>query len=290
MINKDNLTFGKRMGFEPIDNPIQINGISNLFRTDLWNAYYLFIQNPIENADRYKSNVDNICKITWINYFRRPIDDYPDSYKFGHVVRDYIVKVEWYKTYEFFERILPLIQEDKQFDYEGFVTYLNTILKENNAAYILHNNKFIPITNDTELEEIKRLQIKSEEFSLIGIQKHLDSALKLLSHKPEPDFRNSIKESISMVEVISRLIEPNENSLGKALNRLEKKEKINKNLKAGFEKLYAYTNDRNGIRHALMDQEQINIEDARFFLVSCSAFTNYLIEKAIKNNILPKEK
>ena len=67
---------------------------------------------------------------------------------------------------------------------------------------------------------------------------------------------------------------------------LEKKNKINLTLKAGFEKLYPYSNNKNGIRHALMDEEIINPEDAKFFLIACSAFTNYLIEKAKQENLL----
>jgi hypothetical protein len=89
-----------------------------------------------------------------------------------------------------------------------------------------------------------------------------------------------------MVEVISRIIEPSENTLGKALNKLDKHQKISNTLKSGFEKLYAYTNDKNGIRHALMDEPSVDFEDAKFFLISCSAFTNYLIEKAKKDNLL----
>ncbi len=38
-----------------------------------------------------------------------------------------------------------------------------------------------------------------------------------------------------------------------------------------------------------MEDESIDIEDARFFLVSCSAFTNYLIEKAKKENLLTEQ-
>ena len=92
-----------------------------------------------------------------------------------------------------------------------------------------------------------------------------------------------------MVEAISRIIEPTENTLGKALNKLNGNKKINKTLKIGFEKLYAYTNDKNGIRHALMDDENIDLEDANLFLVTCSAFTNYLIEKARKENLFKRE-
>ena len=44
----------------------------------------------------------------------------------------------------------------------------------------------------------------------------------MISQKPTPDFRNSIKESISMVEVIIEKLNQ-KTRLGKALNKLDKR-------------------------------------------------------------------
>jgi hypothetical protein len=89
-----------------------------------------------------------------------------------------------------------------------------------------------------------------------------------------------------MVEIVARIIEPKQNSLGKALNKLNVNQHINPIFKDAVEKLYAYTNGKSGIRHAMMEEEEISIEDARYFLIACSAFSNYLIEKAKKQSIL----
>lgn len=56
-------------------------------------------------------------------------------------------------------------------------------------------------------------------------------------------------------------------------------------LKGSFEKLYGYTSDAEGIRHALLDEPNLDFEDAKFMLVSCSAFVNYLKAKAAKAGI-----
>jgi hypothetical protein len=55
--------------------------------------------------------------------------------------------------------------------------------------------------------------------------------------------------------------------------------KISDTLKVAFDKLYAYTNDKNGIRHATMSDEIVSIDEAKFMLVSCCAFVTYLISK-----------
>lgn len=286
--DNDYLLFGKRFGLEPIEIPFQIDNMDMTLRTELWNAYYMFVQLSIEHADTFdEDSFRNLNKSTWIHFFKKALDDFPEyDFQFSDFVRQHFEKGTWYKVYELLEFVLRNSENDRIFDHKKFESYINDKLRSSNSGYTLTSNKFIPITNETEVSEIKRTQILSKNYNLAGIQEHLKSSIELLSQKPNPDFRNSIKESISMVEVISRIIEPTENTLGKALNKLNKKKKINGTLKAGFEKLYAYTNDKNGIRHALMDEKNVDVEDAKLFLVSCSAFTNYLIEKACKKSLL----
>ena len=53
-------------------------------------------------------------------------------------------------------------------------------------------------------------------------------------------------------------------------------------LKRGFLAIYGYTSDEGGIRHAMLEETNIAFEDAKYMLVSCSTFINYLIVKASK--------
>lgn len=70
-----------------------------------------------------------------------------------------------------------------------------------------------------------------------------------------------------------------------ALKRLETNGLIiNPILKQGFEKIYGWTNGEDGIRHALLeDRANADFNDAKFILVACSAFVNYLIGKSNKD-------
>jgi hypothetical protein len=71
-------------------------------------------------------------------------------------------------------------------------------------------------------------------------------------------------------------------TLGPAIKALEPKLSMHKDLKEAFHKLYGFTSDAHGIRHALLDEPDLGVEDALFMLVSCSAFVNYLTAKASK--------
>jgi len=60
---------------------------------------------------------------------------------------------------------------------------------------------------------------------------------------------------------------------------------MNEVLKQALEKLYAYTNDEEGIRHEIMDDAHVGFEEAKFMLVTCSAFCNYFAGKSAFNNL-----
>ena len=51
-------------------------------------------------------------------------------------------------------------------------------------------------------------------------------------------------------------------------------------LRQALEKLYGYTSDEKGVRHALLDEATVDEADARFMMVACSAFVTYLICRA----------
>jgi len=150
------------------------------------------------------------------------------------------------------------------------------------SAFRLVGANITQITSEEEISEIE----EALGHPLQGVRTHLKEALKLLSDKKNPNYRNSIKESISAVETICKLITGNKKTdLGKALKEVAPKIGLHGALKQAFNNLYGYTSDAEGIRHALMDEPNLGFEDAKFMLVSCSAFVNYLTSKAEKAKI-----
>lgn len=165
---------------------------------------------------------------------------------------------------------------------QSFVQNINHYLKSLNYGYRIVDYLVVPVTSEEEVETVKHAIDSSKD----NVKVHLHSALELYSKRPDADYRNSIKESISAVEAFCRE-QTGETTLGPALKNLEKKGVvIPKMLEVAFEKLYAYTcQPDNGIRHALMDEDGKYIpgqEEAMFMLVSCSAFLNYLYSKMAK--------
>ena len=159
---------------------------------------------------------------------------------------------------------------------------LNVILEEEKSGYRLIGDKFINTINETEIQSIE--QAISSPYD--AVNRHMKKALSLYADKKAPDYENSIKESISAVESMCCIItnlKGSDATLGNALKTLESRGVvIHKALQEAFSKIYGYTSDADGIRHGGMNFKNAPPEDAKYMLVSCSAFVNYLIEKYSK--------
>ena len=152
--------------------------------------------------------------------------------------------------------------------------YLNSILERELAGYRFIDGVIVDITDAQELALLSEA-LADTKFS--PVTAHLERALQLLADRKQPDYRNSIKESISAVEAMARVVSQSPKAtLGEALKVLEKTGRLHPALKDGFSKLYGYTNDDDGIRHAMLDEPNINQSDAKYFLLSCTSFINYL--------------
>src|SRR4051812_10757111 len=104
--NNDDLPFAKRYGYESIVVPFQVDGINEVLRTDLWNAFYLFIYSKLKESKDYGSGYGqesyrDIYKLLWIHFFKKPFDDFPNQdYQLCELVRTHIEKGIWYNVYE----------------------------------------------------------------------------------------------------------------------------------------------------------------------------------------------
>ena len=138
-----------------------------------------------------------------------------------------------------------------------------------------------------EISENENAINKSEKSTkLIGVKLHIEDALKKIGDRSNPDYRNSIKESISAVEsLINHISDRNYKKFSSAIRSIKEKIDIHPAIVEGFIKIYGYTSNKDGIRHAMLDKPDLDQEDARYMLIACSAFINYLIEKASKADI-----
>jgi hypothetical protein len=245
----------------------------------------MFITELIEKRQYlYESPFKSFVESIWFSFFKEPIDQIP--YSTDSVLselRNRFFSWNYLDTYDFIDFVAS---SEALFNYEEFIKASNFILKRELSGYRFVNGQLAPITNDQEIGEIEKAITAASDKSLVGIKTHLSEALNKLSDKKSPDYRNSIKESISAVESICQVITGDSKAeLGKALKTLSSKLPIHGALEQGYIKIYGYTSDGDGIRHAMMDESSLDQEDALYMLISCSSFINYLMTKADKMGI-----
>ena len=286
-INKDKqLKFSQRQGITPAEKILQIESLDEDLRNSLWSvltAFYwdTFDKSKWDMAARSDyisgSKLDGLFKSLWLHYFKKPIDTIPTYYYddrdgLGYL-RKFFFLASWFEVYDFVEFVASHGPERQK---EKFISACNNFMERENSAYRFVNGQIAEISSSDEISEIEEAIAKSTPY--YGVKQHLNSAIAMLSDRENPDYRNSIKESISAVESLCKTVSGEEKAtLGAALKALESKGLMHPALKCAFSSLYGYTNDADGIRHALMEESNLTSADARFILISCSAFINYVI-------------
>lgn len=262
--------------------------MNDALRNRIWNIFEIHYISPMEGAgysNRPAYNFQEAMRIVMMRFFDSYLKEKVDAAPLYHdsirkFTRGLISQAAWYRVYDFLEFLIAHLPYEKV--NEAFMKDCNAVLESELSAY-----RFVGglVTEVTSKEEISAIEEALETpFKIVNA--HVENALKLMSDKKSPDYRNSIKESISAVEAMCRLITKKKNAtLGDALDIIEKEGKIELHgaLKRAFDSLYGYTSSAEGIRHALTEEKvKVDFEDAKFMLVSCSTFVNYLTSKVSK--------
>lgn len=192
-------------------------------------------------------------------------------------LKEYVLRnAQWYVVYDFIEIHLSYLDEEER---KIRINQYNVILEQEKAGYRIVSGEIAPITNRTEIATIEQ----SSNTAFQSVNQHIQKALNLYADIKAPDYENSIKESISAVEAMCCIITGISGAnatLGKALKKLKDcGVHIHPAMENAFLSLYGYTSDEDGIRHGGIDFKSAPAEDAKYMLISCSAFVNYLIEK-----------
>lgn len=273
--------FSQRIGTVPKRSALQLGEIDNDLRNTLWNKINGFF------AKGNHVEWNNAAKRLAEYFYKVPVDELPfDKIKCREWLKKRFYDAPWYQVYDLLEfmvqywGLLPfgpgLIQENVR-------KILNNVLESEGSGYRFVANSLVPITSEVEVAAIHEAISTSLPQGMAGAEKHLSAAVRLLALKPVPDYRNSVKESISAVESVVKVLSGNDSGgVSGALDELQKKIEIHGALKGAFVKLYGYTSDSAGIRHAILDESSVGFDEAKYMLVACSAFVFYLATKHAK--------
>lgn len=282
---ENRMRFSERYGYTNVRELVQLESMDEPLRNALWSLLQLHVwehvgrgrstYGGVRRSTFANEQIAALCRRLWYSYFKEPLDQLDDDWDGTHArLREYFFGAEWYAAYDFVEFVANNYERYRFLD--EFTAACNTALEREVSAYRFIDGRITRVTEQQEIDEIEHALATAGG----PVKAHLRRALELMTSRDRPDYRNSIKESISSVEsLVARTVVGEKRTLGQLLKQLEDEIHLHPALKSAFSSLYGYTSDEGGIRHALFDAETIEFEDARFFLVVCSAFINFVVAK-----------
>lgn len=283
--------FSQRKGIRPVSKAIQRESMDDDLRNCLWSALDTIIwsrwarKDRIGNQTEESKRVETIYTIVWTDYLKKPRDEiiqFNRAYKASphNTIKAHFFSDEWWQRYDLIEFLFQWVPDEWK---QQLKDHLNGYMEAENAAYRIVGDKVTEITDEEEIEAVE----SAIEGGVKPCREHLVQALKLLSDRKEPDYRNSIKESISAVEAVCRVIVGKPKAtLGTCIKIIKAHGAIHGAFEQALLKLYGYTSDESGIRHSLTEESEAPAySDAKFMLVACSAFVNFLLTKASELDI-----
>lgn len=282
------LTFSQRVGETSLPEPMRLRHIPTKFRQELW----LSIETEINRSSYQFRYSHSFAFDTEPN-----VGTIIESYKYD-ILEHFHDEIAHHGPEEARTFFKVSIREGS---YHEILTLIEYVLRHRDCSPDLRN-KLIDVFDKVpfayfveeingDLTIIPRVSRETggatqqaiqtiQEGGMEGAATHLRDAAKHINNQ---QYSDSIADSIHAVESVARLISPKKAStLRPALDSLENAGVINhKVLKDAFSKLYGYTSNEQGIRHALLDNNspEVGLDEAMFMFGACASFAAYLVNK-----------
>lgn len=283
------MKFSDRIGVTKPREVYQLDSMGHDLSKRLWIVIVTHVDASYNAVDdRYSTSVKihiNQCKRIWTDVFLLPSEINPlykttDSLYYKSTYwKELWLKYNSYTWDQKYNLIELLAKNLPKSESKLFRKQCNKVLKEELSGYLFIKKNLVPITSEIEIKEIK----KALNSKWDSVNVHLKSSLELLSAKPNPNYRKAINAAFLALESACKIVCPGkQKTLGDVLK--SKAFIINERLRSALKSLYAYSNDpKSAIRHAGTTEnlEDVTQEDAKFILITCSAFINYLQVKVV---------
>lgn len=291
------LTFSQREGEVPLPEPMRLEHVPQRFRQLVWQV----IDGEIRESsyDYYGPNYhyDDYRRVSFS--IEQHLGSIVRSYKFDvlDTLHDEIEEYGPIESANFFKelitggnyhKVLTLIEFVLRHQYcsKNLRKALIAVFDNAPVAYFVKKVTgcftIMPRMSKESGEATQQAIQAIQNADMRGASTHLRQAAE---HINAQQFADSIVDSIHAVESVARMIDPKaKRTLGPALDSLERAKLLHPAIKEAFSKLYGYTSDEQGIRHALLnkDSPDVDLDEAMFMFGACASFAAYLVNKQHK--------
>lgn len=258
-------TFSERYGYKADRSRLyQLEEMDVRLKNAIWN----FLRQRYFNY-AYPDDARSMLTSVWTEVAGKRIDELSNVRRRRlEQVLSWYSRASWNEVYDTLEHLLKKGSSKNRTD-------INALLFREGSAYRFIGDLIAPITNDDELEEVESVLQHVGPFGVAS--QHIRQAVDHLGDRENPDVRNTIKEAISAVESAAKVGSGDPTAdIDKALKGLE----LHPQLAQAWKNMYNWTSDEGGLRHGKSEMSQVGLAEARYMVVACSAFVNYLIAKS----------
>ena len=273
------LSFSQAQGYEEIPTPLNLRELPESARIRIWNVLYASLQHS-RDWHQYLDTGGDWHEVLLDKHTLHdilPLDDWDSLESSKEKLRRDIKNLPFNKVFDSIQYILrhPQCPAD-------IISSMKRVFAECRLAYTLDTEDpptIIPSVTEEEGNAIVCSLQTLRQSGLDASTTHLRAASECINRE---DWAGSLRESIHAVESVARQIAPEaSNDLKKALASIEKSNPIHPAFKQALTKLYGYTSNEQGIRHALLDRDtaDVGMDEAVFMLSACASFASYLARK-----------
>jgi len=280
-------TFSQRAGYTATRSVIQHEALDEETRVALWNIIVGANHRIEQEYDGY-AYLEQMATAIWSLELKKPRDERPSEAGVFRVIKDQLLSGPWFSALDMVETYISYFESLAPGTLRSFTS---EIIEMFNETYIEHlvdcrfiDGELVQVGTALEVDAITEALAQTQKFG--GARQSIKRAAELLSDRTNPDYLNSIKESISAVESVVVNV-TGQKTLGAGLKQLtDNGVSIHRALQQAWDKMYGWTSDANGIRHAAIEESESSQAMAKYMLVTCAAFVSYLIESGHKTDLI----
>jgi hypothetical protein len=189
--------FSRRRGYSPPPVQGKLEELSDDARSRLWDIFYLHIcATHVGTAGQPLPPFDFFLREVWTELYHGRIDELPPAYALVAKIKNGFIRGIWYYPLDILEASFEvggkLIRSPDE-----VASQIRDALERENQAYTFVGGRFIERMPGYEVASVETA-LKTE---IEAIREHFETALRMLTDRDTPDFRNSIKESISALKL-----------------------------------------------------------------------------------------
>lgn len=278
------LSFSQAQGYEEIPGPLKLGELPSRARKRIWNLFYAHLSSSelpsdfVVGVSFISGRWEHILQSAHTEIYDGALDDWDSNFSSASKkLRDYIETRPFNKVFDLIQFVLRHSECTSD-----FIQQMRDTFEECRLAYIIDTARpptILPSVTPEEGTAVVEALRMLQQGGFDGSASHLRRASERIN---AGDWTGSVRESIHVVESVARQLDPGAaKTLGPALASLEKRGALHPALKEGFSKLYGYTSDKPGIRHARLNETDANVgmDEAVFMLGACASFASYLWRK-----------